>query len=178
MPLTNSLARGQTFARIPLGAAPAEPLTKGYFTTGTLGFKLDGLTQLETSLTRPWARPRCGRFLQPRRKSPDGVSEGIAGLRNRMAAAVAELVRKGPDRAVDGVVRWRRVDLPRGVKTRFKVTKAFRVLEPLAHSAGVGRRGTLTCVRTDRAATGLSVANGRSWPKAGRFLMPLLMPQV
>jgi len=50
-------------------------------------------------------------------------AEGIAGLCNRIAAgpkprlnpeqeaAVAELVRKGPDLAVDGVVRWRRVDL-------------------------------------------------------------------
>jgi Winged helix-turn helix len=49
-------------------------------------------------------------------------AEGIAGLCNRIAAgpkprltpeqdaAVAELVRKGPDLAVDGVVRWRRVD--------------------------------------------------------------------
>jgi hypothetical protein len=121
---------------------------------------------------------------QQGRKSPDGGSEGIALPRNRIAAgpkprrarhreaAVAELVRKGPDRAVDGVVRWRRVELPRGVKTRFKVTKALRVLEPLAHSAGVGRRGTLTRVREDRAVAGLSVANGRSWPKAGYFLMP------
>ncbi len=52
-------------------------------------------------------------------------AEGIAGLCNRIAAgpkprltpqqeaAVAELVRKGPDLAVDGVVRWRRVDLAR-----------------------------------------------------------------
>ena len=50
-------------------------------------------------------------------------AEGIGGLCNRMAggpkprltpeqeALVADLVRKGPDPAVDGVVRWRRVDL-------------------------------------------------------------------
>ena len=47
-------------------------------------------------------------------------AEGVAGLCNRMAAGpkprltpeqealVAELVRKGPDPVVDGVVRWRR----------------------------------------------------------------------
>ena len=68
----------------------------------------------------------CGMDRQTLR---DGVlrynAEGIAGLGNRIAAgpkprltpeqeaAVAELVRKGPDLAVDGVVRWRRVDLAR-----------------------------------------------------------------
>lgn len=56
-------------------------------------------------------------------------AEGIAGLCNRIAAgpkprlnpeqeaAVAELVRKGPDLAVDGVVRWRRVDLARVINS-------------------------------------------------------------
>jgi transposase len=51
--------------------------------------------------------------------------EGVAGLGNRMAAepkprlapqreaAVAELVCKGRDRAVEGMVRWRRGDLKR-----------------------------------------------------------------
>jgi hypothetical protein len=65
-------------------------------------------------------------------------AEGVAGLGNRMAfepkprlaphrqAAVAELVRKGPDRAVDGVVRRRRVDLARVIKTRCNVTLAER----------------------------------------------------
>jgi len=57
-------------------------------------------------------------------------AEGIAGLCNRIAAgpkprltpqqeaAVAELVRKGPDLAVDGVVRWRRVDLTRSASAK------------------------------------------------------------
>ena len=43
-----------------------------------------------------------------------------------MKAAVAELVRKGPDLAKDSVVRWRRVDLARVIKTRFNVTVAER----------------------------------------------------
>jgi hypothetical protein len=57
-------------------------------------------------------------------------AEGVAGLGNRMAAeskprlvshreaAVAELAREGSNRAVDGVVRWRRVDLGGVIKTR------------------------------------------------------------
>ena len=40
--------------------------------------------------------------------------------------AVAELVRKCSNRAVDGVVRWRRVDLAGVIKTRFNVTLAER----------------------------------------------------
>ncbi len=39
---------------------------------------------------------------------------------------MAELVRKGPDPATDGVVRWHRVDLARVIKTRFDVTLAER----------------------------------------------------
>jgi transposase len=58
-------------------------------------------------------------------------AEGVAGLSNRITpgprprlapeqeATVAELVRKGPDPVVDGVVRWRRLDLARVIKTRF-----------------------------------------------------------
>jgi hypothetical protein len=41
-------------------------------------------------------------------------------------AAVAELVRKGSNLAVDGAVRWRRVDLAGVIKTRFNVTLAER----------------------------------------------------
>jgi hypothetical protein len=65
-------------------------------------------------------------------------AEGVAGLGNRMVAesiprlgshreaAVAELARKGSNRAVDGVVRRRRVDLAGVIKTRFNVTLADR----------------------------------------------------
>ncbi len=79
----------------------------------------------------------CGMDRQTLR---DGVlrynAEGIAGLCNRIAAgpkprltppqeaAVAELVRKGPDLAVDGVVRWRRVDLAREIKTQFRLARS------------------------------------------------------
>jgi transposase/uncharacterized coiled-coil DUF342 family protein len=78
-------------------------------------------------------------------------AEGIAGLCNRIAAgpkprltpqqeaAVAELVRKGPDLAVDGVVRWRRVDLARVIKTRFNVTLAERSVGAMLRRLGFRR---------------------------------------
>src|SRR5260370_10363240 len=59
---------------------------------------------------------------------------GLAGLRNlkspgpgskltaRQQAELAELVEAGPDRAVHGVVRWRRVDLRDELQRRFGVT--------------------------------------------------------
>ena len=75
-------------------------------------------------------------------------AEGIAGLCNRIAAgpkprlnpeqeaAVAELVRKGPDLAVDGVVRWRRVDLARVIKARFNVILAERSVGAMLRRLG------------------------------------------
>ena len=59
---------------------------------------------------------------------------GLAGLRNlkspgagskpttRQQAELAELVEAGPDPAVHGVVRWRRVDLRDELQRRFGVT--------------------------------------------------------
>jgi transposase len=78
-------------------------------------------------------------------------AEGVAGLCNRMAAGpkprltpeqealVAELVRKGPDPVVDGVVRWRQVDLARVIKTRFDVTLAERSVGAMLRRLGFRR---------------------------------------
>ena len=57
-------------------------------------------------------------------------AKGLKGLSNRRSAGPspllsveqkAELVREGPDSAVDGVVRWRCVDLQRKINARFGV---------------------------------------------------------
>jgi transposase len=60
-------------------------------------------------------------------------AEGLDGLADRRApgrkpllvttqkAELAALVCAGPDPAVDGVVRWRRIDLQRKIETRFGV---------------------------------------------------------
>ena len=61
-------------------------------------------------------------------------AEGLEGLSDRRSAGptprlspaqkveLAQMVRKGPDPATDGVVRWRRRDLQRRIKERFGVT--------------------------------------------------------
>jgi putative transposase len=78
-------------------------------------------------------------------------AEGVAGLCNRIAAGpkprltaeqealVAEMVRQGPDLATDGVVRWRRVDLARVIKTRFNVTLAERSVGAMLRRLGFRR---------------------------------------
>lgn len=66
--------------------------------------------------------------------------EGIAGLSNRRSAGptpllsaeqkaeVAQMVREGPDFEVDGVVRWRRIDLKRKIEERFGVVMHERTV--------------------------------------------------
>jgi transposase len=78
-------------------------------------------------------------------------SEGLDGLSDRSApgrqsrlsrgqeAEVAELVRKGPNIAEHGVVRWRRADLARVIKQRFGVTLAERSVGALLHRLGFRR---------------------------------------
>ena len=78
-------------------------------------------------------------------------AEGVAGLSDRVSpgpkprlspeqeAIVAELVRTGPDPATDGVVRWRRVDLARVIKSRFNVTLAERSVGAMLRRLGFRR---------------------------------------
>ena len=59
-------------------------------------------------------------------EGPDGLKDAwSSGLAPRLSPAqqaeLAEIVETGPDRAVDGVVRWRRVDLKRVIEERFGV---------------------------------------------------------
>ncbi len=60
----------------------------------------------------------------PPRLSPDQQTE------------LAQLVDAGPDRAVHGVVRWRRVDLQRLIAERFGVTYHERTVGKLLHQLG------------------------------------------
>jgi len=67
-------------------------------------------------------------------------AEGLEGLSDRRSAGpsprlnpdqkaeLARMVREGPDPAVDGVVRWRRVDLKRRIKARFGVVMHERTV--------------------------------------------------
>jgi transposase len=69
--------------------------------------------------------------------------EGVAGLTNRKGAGrrrmlndgqmkeLGEIVETGPDPAVDGVVRWRRIDLKRVIEERFGVVYSERGISGL-----------------------------------------------
>lgn len=78
-------------------------------------------------------------------------AEGVEGLRNRTAPGakprlsreqereVAELVRKGPNLAEHGVVRWRRIDLSRLIEQRYGVKLAERSVGDLLRRLGFRR---------------------------------------
>ena len=92
------------------------------------------LAMVLEGMDRKTAAENCGMDRQTLR---DWVhrynAEGLAGLSNRRApgpkprlsaaqkAELAQMVREGPDPAVDGVVRWRRIDLKRQIEARFAV---------------------------------------------------------
>jgi transposase len=83
-------------------------------------------------------------------------AEGLAGLRDRVGgtgpkrrlsaeqeAELAEWVRRGPDLATHGVVRWRRADLTRVIAERFGVVLAERSVGHVLRRLGFRR----LCVR-------------------------------
>lgn len=78
--------------------------------------------------------------------------QGLAGLSNdttkggrpprltvEQKAELAEIVRKGPDRAIHGVVRWRRIDLQAVIRDRFAVELAERTIGTILHELGFRR---------------------------------------
>jgi transposase len=76
------------------------------------------------------------------------AAQGSAGLKDnrrrgnprRLSSAqqteLAQIVETGPDRAVDGVVRWRRVDLQRVIEERFGVAYHERTIGKLLKALG------------------------------------------
>ena len=69
--------------------------------------------------------------------------QGEAGPKPRLSPAqtaeLAELVRRGPDLAEHGVVRWRRADLARVIAARFGVSLAERSVGAVLHRLGFRR---------------------------------------
>lgn len=78
--------------------------------------------------------------------------EGLAGLSDRhgdfgpkrllspeQEATVAEWVRRGPDLAEHGVVRWRRADMARAIEAKFGVILAERTLSTVLRRLGFRR---------------------------------------
>ena len=69
-------------------------------------------------------------------EGPEGLKNRAgAGRRRRLTEAqmqeLAEIVETGPDPAVDGVVRWRRIDLKRLIEERFGVAYSERAVSDL-----------------------------------------------
>ena len=75
---------------------------------------------------------------------PDGLKDSWSKgnpprLSVEQQAELARLVEIGPDRAVDGVVRWRRVDLQRVIRERFGVRYHERTIGKLLKGLGFTR---------------------------------------
>lgn len=74
-------------------------------------------------------------------EGPDGLinREGAGRprlLSDEQMAELSEIVETGPDRAVDGVVRWRRIDLVRVIEERFGVECSERVISNYLEALG------------------------------------------
>ena len=72
---------------------------------------------------------------------PDGLLDSWSKgpeprLSQEQRAEIAELVETGPDRAVHGVVRWRRIDLQRVILERFGVAYHERTVGKLLKALG------------------------------------------
>ena len=99
----------------------------------------DGLSRADTakigSMDRQTLRDWVHRF---NANGPDGLINNTGPKRKRRLSEVqmeelAQLVETGPDRAANGVVRWRRMDLKQGIEDRFGVVYCNRtVSKPLA----------------------------------------------
>lgn len=82
-------------------------------------------------------------------------AEGLEGLSNRRSpgpkprlspeqmAELARIVREGPDPDVDGVVRWRRVDLQRKIESPFGVSMHERTVGKQLAALGFRRLSVL-----------------------------------
>ena len=71
-------------------------------------------------------------------EGPDGLTNRKGAGRTRYLSDVQmkELAETGPDPAVDGVVRWRRIDLKRVIEARFGVIYSERGISRLLGELG------------------------------------------
>ena len=72
---------------------------------------------------------------------PDGLKDdwhkgSPARLSKEQQARLCQLVETGPDRAVDGVVRWRRVDLQRVIASEFGIAYHERTIGKILKKLG------------------------------------------
>lgn len=103
---------------------------------------LDGMSRAEAALIggmdRQTLRDWAHRFND---QGPDGLKDNRRrGNPSRLSKAqqveFAEIVETGPDRKVDGVVRWRRVDLQRVIAERFGIDYHERTIGKILKQLG------------------------------------------
>ena len=108
----------------------------------SLAAVLDGMNRTEAAriggMDRQTLRDWVHRF---NADGPDGLLDGWSKgpeprLSTEQRAEIAELVETGPDRAIHGVVRWRRVDLQRVITERFGVAYHERTIGKLLKALG------------------------------------------
>lgn len=108
----------------------------------SLAAVLDGMNRTEAAriggMDRQTLRDWVHRF---NTHGPEGLLDGCyKGPEPRLSpeqrAEIAELVEIGPDRAVHGVVRWRRIDLQRVIQERFGVSYHERTVGKLLKALG------------------------------------------
>lgn len=97
----------------------------------------DGMSRAEAAkvggMDRQTLRDWAHRFNE---SGPEGLTDQQRAGRPRQLSdaqmeELAEIVETGPDPAVDGVVRWRRVDLKRVIEERFGVVYSERTISDL-----------------------------------------------
>jgi transposase len=108
----------------------------------SLAAVLDGMSRTEAAriggMDRQTLRDWVHRFNE---SGPDGLKDSWskgnpARLSPDQQAELAHLVETGPDRAVHGVVRWRRIDLQRLIAERFGVVYHERTVGKVLKQLG------------------------------------------
>ena len=108
----------------------------------SLAAVLDGMNRTEAAriggMDRQTLRDWVHRF---NAHGPDGLRDSWSkGPEPRLSAEqqaeIAQLVETGPDRAVHGVVRWRRIDLQRVILERFGIAYHERTIGKLLNALG------------------------------------------
>lgn len=108
----------------------------------SLAAVLDGMSRAEAAriggMDRQTLRDWVHRFNQ---HGPEGLKDTWSKgnpprLSVKQQVDLAHLVETGPDRAVHGVVRWRRVDLQRLIAERFGVVYHERTVGKILHRLG------------------------------------------
>ena len=108
----------------------------------SLAAVLDGMSRAEAAriggMDRQTLRDWVHRFNE---RGPDGLKDTRSKghpprLSPEQQADLTHLVETGPDRAVHGVVRWRRIDLQHLIAERFGVTYHERTVGKILHKLG------------------------------------------